>query len=539
MRLINASTGQLEYFFEDVPKYAILSHTWEDEEVTFQEFSKLSAKTKKGYLKIERSCRIALLHGLQYAWVDTCCIDKTSSAELTESINSMFPWYQRAEKCYAFLSDLRPGALAEEKLAACRWFTRGWTLQELIAPKEVRFYDQEWNFIGTKMDFSDKISSITGIDMNILQGTSEPNERSIATRMSWAAHRQTSRIEDLAYCLLGIFDVNMPLIYGEGWKAFRRLQEEIVRHSNDLTIFAWDHEKEQEQDAQWGLFSPSPSGFAKSAFVQRYNRQTVDPEFSITNKGLRFDRSRYLYKMSVKKGATEVTRYAIPLGYRKDSDGTIDYSIQLRKSGPNVFLRDGKLLVENRDTSYSVQSRATRLPMINNFHIHVDTQHSPLLKFIEGIHVPKHDRVQIKEVIPESHWDETNRMFFTPPEDHYSLALAMFCHVTIGTAGLKSRVKVVVYILFGPTIPSSHCRIFDPSKHQEHSAWLFRHKRLGHNVTWHDIEADLPEILKHTSELEVSAEGEHFTISVSLSQGLVKSISEQEIYSLNFDVKLV
>ncbi|KAF8865242.1 HET-domain-containing protein, partial [Acephala macrosclerotiorum] len=289
MRLINASTGQLEYFFEDVPKYAILSHTWEDEEVTFQEFSKLSAKTKKGYLKIERSCRIALLHGLQYAWVDTCCIDKTSSAELTESINSMFPWYQRAEKCYAFLSDLRPGALAEEKLAACRWFTRGWTLQELIAPKEVRFYDQEWNFIGTKMDFSDKISSITGIDMNILQGTSEPNERSIATRMSWAAHRQTSRIEDLAYCLLGIFDVNMPLIYGEGWKAFRRLQEEIVRHSNDLTIFAWDHEKEQEQDAQWGLFSPSPSGFAKSAFVQRYNRQTVDPEFSITNKGLRFD----------------------------------------------------------------------------------------------------------------------------------------------------------------------------------------------------------------------------------------------------------
>jgi hypothetical protein len=144
MWLVNSSTLQLEYFVgSNTPSYVILSHTWEDEEVTFQELAQPSAVSKKGYLKIKETCLKARRHGHRYAWIDTCCIDKSSSAELTESINSMFRWYKNAEVCYAFLSDFRSGASAEDELAACRWFTRGWTLQELIAPTRLRFYNQD------------------------------------------------------------------------------------------------------------------------------------------------------------------------------------------------------------------------------------------------------------------------------------------------------------------------------------------------------------------------------------------------------------
>jgi hypothetical protein len=143
MRLINTSTGRFEEFIgRNIPKYAILSHTWEEEEVSFKDTSDPSCKSKKGYSKIAMTCRLAAEAGLGYAWVDTCCIDKSSSAELTEAINSMFQWYGRAAICYVYFSDMVPSASLETGLQGCRWFTRGWTLQELIAPKKIDFFDQ-------------------------------------------------------------------------------------------------------------------------------------------------------------------------------------------------------------------------------------------------------------------------------------------------------------------------------------------------------------------------------------------------------------
>ncbi|KAE8448893.1 hypothetical protein EG329_008689 [Mollisiaceae sp. DMI_Dod_QoI] len=329
MWLINAVTLQLEQFLgSEFPKYAILSHTWEDDqEVTFQEFSpkQISSSSKKGYVKIKETCIRALRHDLKYAWVDTCCIDKASSAELTESINSMFQWYQKADQCFVYLSDFCFGATIEEDFAACRWFKRGWTLQELIAPKKIRFYGQKWHYIGSKSGLAERISSITSIEINVLTGETQPPNYSVACRMSWAARRETKRIEDLAYCLLGLFDVNMPLIYGEGSKSFRRLQEAIVQQSNDLTIFAWDYEHEQEQGASIGLFSPSPSGFARCQRVRNYNRWQVDPVFAITNKGLRFEHFGFCWKKTTSSKdsqgpeSSEITRYYIPLGYRKQN----------------------------------------------------------------------------------------------------------------------------------------------------------------------------------------------------------------------------
>src|SRR5436190_6493763 len=230
MRLLNVNTLSLEMFNgRHFPRYAILSHTWrEGEEVTFEELGTESAKLKLGYAKITQSCRIAAQREFRYIWIDTCCIDKRNSAELSEAINSMFEWYRRSVVCYAYLEDVD---LDGSNFANAKWFTRGWTLQELVAPHKVVFYSRYWTTLGDKRNLSSKISQITGIDKLILEHDKDLQDVSVARRMSWASRRSTTRIEDEAYCLLGIFNVNMPLLYGEGDRAFLRLQEEIVKSS--------------------------------------------------------------------------------------------------------------------------------------------------------------------------------------------------------------------------------------------------------------------------------------------------------------------
>lgn len=201
------------------------------------------ARAKKGFSKIIETCRLARRHYLHYAWIDTCCIDKSSSAELTEAINSMFNWYKESAFCFAFLSDL-PGSeddVLENELRPCRWFTRGWTLQELTAPKSLEFYDQGWQRRGTKKSLQQELSAITGIDLEIFEDSNLLSTVPVARRMSWTSRRKPSRVEDRAYSLLGLFDVNVPSIYGEGPKAFIRLQEEIMKKNNDLSLVRFAH----------------------------------------------------------------------------------------------------------------------------------------------------------------------------------------------------------------------------------------------------------------------------------------------------------
>jgi Heterokaryon incompatibility protein (HET) len=229
MRLLDATTHLLhEFHGDDRPKYAILSHTWGNNEVIFEDMQLGSAKEKPSYDKVQYTCKQALADGLEWVWIDSCCIDKSSSAELSEAINSMHAWYQQAERCYAYLSDVPAEVdvhLSSSAFAQSRWFTRGWTLQELLAPEDVTFFSQGWIEIGTKSQLTDLISTITRIDRDILAGTQSLDSASLAKRMSWAASRKTTRSEDLAYCLMGIFSVNMPMLYGEGGeKAFLRLQ---------------------------------------------------------------------------------------------------------------------------------------------------------------------------------------------------------------------------------------------------------------------------------------------------------------------------
>lgn len=243
MRLMHARTRKLEDFIgSTVPEYAILSHTWESEEVLYHDVetkdeSKLCEL--KGWYKVVQCCQQALEDDIDYVWIDTCAIDKSSSADLSESINSMFAWYQNAKICYSYLSDY------VGDLSKCRWWSRGWTLQELLAPKQVEFFGQpavaegRWVPLGSRSFLCDEVVRVTGIPAPYLKGPGKIESASIAQRMSWASRRQTTRVEDTAYCLLGIFGVNMPLLYGEGQRAFLRLQEEIIKSSTDQSIFVW------------------------------------------------------------------------------------------------------------------------------------------------------------------------------------------------------------------------------------------------------------------------------------------------------------
>lgn len=284
MRLLNSSTLALEEFFDDhTPKYAILSHRWLDDEVSLQDMLNGKASKKAGYAKLKLCCDQAVKDGLQYAWVDTCCIDKTSSAELTEAINSMYRWYQNATVCYAYISDVQDNdPLIDPTFRGSMWFTRGWTLQELIAPACVEFYNKTWKKLGTKESLREVISDITNIDVEMLLAGADPEAFSIAKRMSWASKRTTTRSEDRAYSLLGLFGVNMPMLYGEGARAFIRLQEEIMKSSDDQSLFAWT----SNSDNYRGLLAQSPGDFADCHNVVSSKSKWNRRPYSVTNMGL-------------------------------------------------------------------------------------------------------------------------------------------------------------------------------------------------------------------------------------------------------------
>ncbi|TBU57934.1 hypothetical protein BD310DRAFT_928305 [Dichomitus squalens] len=299
MRLLDVDTGSFLYFTErdKTPPYAILSHTWDSAgEQTYQEVKDIQSsylsdntgplrhlsfpsisndisksvheETTSGDLlnstlpsdvslsarptiwdeasglsaKIRRACEAARNEGVRYMWIDSACIDKTSSSELSESINSMYIWYRDAVVCYAFLADVpvdEDPQSPRSRFRQSRWFRRGWTLQELIAPRNVVFFSMEWIVFGTKSSLATVVEEITGIERSVLTHRKTLDDVGVARRMSWAARRETTRVEDRAYSLFGIFGINLPTLYGEGEQAFRRLQEEILRRIPDQSLFAW------------------------------------------------------------------------------------------------------------------------------------------------------------------------------------------------------------------------------------------------------------------------------------------------------------
>ncbi|KAI7776252.1 hypothetical protein LA080_005539 [Diaporthe eres] len=363
MILIDTSTLQLHHVPElrDTP-YAILSHTWGDDEVSYKDFGNLEqARSKSSYDKIVRTCQLAESRGLRYVWIDTCCIDKSSSAELTEAINSMFRWYRQAEVCFAYISDLpqRDGGPAVDWLndGCCyRWFTRGWTLQELVAADKIEFYDAGWEYRGDKATLTGQLFRTTGIDEQVLADSRILPEIPVAKKISWAANRQTTRTEDMAYCLLGLFDINMPMIYGEGERAFIRLQEEIAKETNDLSLFAWTSKGEDDSKSFRGMFASSPAEFADCRNVRWADFLVPRSEFAVTNHGVRLETSL---------GLTDKKQVVLDLGCYGDTIRRERLGIYLHQTGTRFvrqrpdslyYTQDPRLWVGKKSTVY-IQKR--------------------------------------------------------------------------------------------------------------------------------------------------------------------------------------
>jgi hypothetical protein len=375
----------------DTPPYAILSHTWiEDnsEEVSFQEIKSGLNTEKLGYEKILNCCLKARDDGLEYCWIDSCCINKDSSTELSEAINSMFLWYKQARVCYAYLPDVHAFcAETETQFTESRWFSRGWILQELIAPKEVVFFGQDWEVIGNKASLGAEISIATGIPCDYLLEGELIKTASIAARMSWAAKRETTREEDLAYCLLGIFGVSMSLMYGEREKSFIRLQEEIAKDIDDQSLFAWES---SEPDGYCGILARSPRDFLKSSTIHVMSGYLNIEPVTITNLGVKFympfirseeiDGEHFLGLLYC-KDSTHANGAMIGLRLRS-TQGTLDECEQLERLPGSKLLRVSdstfdavqyqKITVFIAKKGLSIESSSIRISRQNPFDVYID-----------------------------------------------------------------------------------------------------------------------------------------------------------------------
>jgi hypothetical protein len=440
-----------EFIGRNIPPYGILSHTWEGSEVSYDEMRVGTARSKEAFHKIEMTCKLASVDRLAYVWVDTCCIDKSSSAELTEAINSMFVWYKRAAVCYVYLSDLKSSANVSTALKDCRWFRRGWTLQELIAPQKVNFFDQNWQFKGCKNRLSEEISGITGIGSTVLGHLAPLSSIVVATRLSWAAYRETTREEDAAYCLLGIFDVNMPLLYGEGTKAFRRLQEEIIKADCDLSIFAWKAEPSQsgQPDRRYsGILAESPMDFLSCRSITKANESTFHADFSITNRGIRMHTSLAIVKIENTQGYMYVQNLSCYTEYA----GSSRLGVQLRKCGPDMFVRDdpSSLVIVPSEQLYASLYRTiyilSKLPEIPHL------PHTQMLQRENDLIIScRTSAMQFRlppgfrsyDASPASHFDEHDELFFTTGDARRS-----WCFIRFEGESLRKGIKIRVSCFF-------------------------------------------------------------------------------------------
>ncbi|KAI6124820.1 heterokaryon incompatibility protein-domain-containing protein [Pisolithus croceorrhizus] len=277
-----------EYHDDTNKDYCILSHRW-GHEVCYQEMVELAnmgnrreIRRRGGYQKILRTCERTKDDGFRWLWVDTCCIDDRSSSEVSEAINSMFHWYKNSQRCYAYLHDttLFPTKPDNDSFKAFNgwpeWFSRGWTLQELIAPKDLQFFNKDWKYIDDKQSLASVLEKITRVPASVLRDGLSSYRPSAAQVMSWAADRRTTRTEDRAYSLMGLLDVNMPMLYGERKKAFQRLQLEVIRTSNDQTIFAWDPEGKTPRASS--VLADDPELFKDCHDVVQIQPKEFDPE---------------------------------------------------------------------------------------------------------------------------------------------------------------------------------------------------------------------------------------------------------------------
>lgn len=420
MRLLHIDTYELEEFYDDTtPTYAILSHRWEGGEVSFQDMQRDDRTTLPGWAKIQGFCEQVRLNSdklqrfaedmpIEYVWIDSCCIDKTSSAELSEAINSMFEWYKAAEVCYAYLSDVAfhqyngvdEKLRNEQQFLASKWFTRGWTLQELLAPCRIHFYDRNWIQLFPDSALLRKASGIK--DLKTWQSAS------VACKLSWAANRQCTRIEDTAYSLMGLFGVHMPTLYGEGKNAFYRLQLEIIRESDDESIFAWTN----ATDLTGGLLASTVSAFQNSGEIEVMLSSSMQvgilsgakerPPYTMTNKGLRLEGFPPILKVNDPDSCclqpTHGDTALCPIFCTDKGHGRGDncLAIALRLVDPSrsqwARVRSGELfhLSSSQQRALNAKLNAWETYYVKQLHREVSCFHGPYTFYINSESIEKH-----------------------------------------------------------------------------------------------------------------------------------------------------
>jgi hypothetical protein len=403
-------------------------------------------------------------------------------------------------------------------------YISGWTLQELLAPSNVEFYDQDWVFRGSKKDHSDTISKLTSIPTKVLLKPTTIYKESVSARMSWASMRVTKRTEDLAYCLLGIFEINMPLIYGEGKRAFKRLQEEIIKHNNDLTIFGWNNVSRSSWDHLVEILATSPAAFKGSAKLQNISIG-LGPEFSITNRGLLLTGDFRLSYRSYRERSKKST-YVLQIATMSDSTTR---EIGLRKLAPRLYGRLRKLprLEEYRALGEYITDTPIdedTIYITTDFHHNTDFTHLAASRK-NALHIPKQEGLEISQVTPHLLWDRSDDVFLQMRQDtqypYYSSVVAVQFKSWLG--GFDDYI-VVVYES-GVIHPVLH--VFSESSAWEHRkdikrlfpAWSEeRSRRLRSldyrdlvpekDISWEDIRREAPWILEEGSSIELhSTEG--------------------------------
>lgn len=527
MRLLNAKNRKLQYFNNEnnAPEYAILSHTWGDDEVTYRDIISLSKeqlRQKKAFQKIEKCCIKALEWGLEWVWMDTCCIDQTSSAELSEAINSMYQWYRQSAVCFAHLQGVtavekdflqsidadRAHLRRKRSFDEARWFNRGWCLQELLAPRNMHFYNTHWEYVGSKYSLKTHISKVTGIDE---YGMFIPDLSvlSVAHRMSWAARRQTTRPEDVAYCLLGIFNINMPLLYGEGQtRAFYRLQEEIMRRTEDHSLFAWGGDGIDFRNDMVGFLAPHPSAFKYGIIDLKGLPRQVEP-LSITGRGIRAElpliraeRGDFVAVIGCCRSEISEGYYAVPVArLTKSSD------VYRRTSSELQILSE--VAVQNAKTSTLFllrQSNPTHLEDKNTMQVWFS-----LLEMRDCIY-------RIKAALPESVWNPGRRVFAFSPSDFDGRPQMDVIFVNAKGDGFVLKMHLDL---------SKKLCFLDLTKYSEAKPKDHSHLDLTELRSW----ASMEEKIRHGSEDELAL-GSH-TVRASVNRNFVY---EQELYEVKVSI---
>ncbi|KAI3339858.1 HET-domain-containing protein [Ustulina deusta] len=425
MCFINATTYKFKESNSNKIKggYCILSHrwTWGNNEIQYHDVLSLgpAVKSKNDFGNFAGACALAKKLGFDLIWIDTCCINKSNHVELSEAINSMYRWYNDSAVCIAYLEDVTssdPNAFTRSE-----WFSRGWTLQELIAPKTVKFYGKNWNYLGDKNGLSSAIVTKTRIPADILSKQRHPRSCSVAQRMSWAANRTTTRIEDRAYSLLGLFDVTLSFRYGELDGAFIRLQKRIMKDSSDESIFVWDldllegSKTRDARDVQCGRLAPSPASFARSGNVVVLGRSRG---FQITQSGLSISlpamqRGVGTYQATLNAGRMGVSGKQCAIFLVKLPESNL-YARRSTSSGESTFLTEVRL--EPRNFTVPLKVRGSLVHLYPGFWLRkvgLQDSHIASHDILRRVEPEFSDRIRL----PDQEFEGQPICFMTFPKD--------------------------------------------------------------------------------------------------------------------------